>query len=91
MRTTNTPAKVVTRFVADRLIPLQHEILYPVTGDLDLNEEVDFEDLAVFTEAWKSSSGDSNWNSDCDLSDPKDNIIDEKDLEEFVSNWLTGK
>ena len=48
----------------------------------------DFKDFAVLAAAWLSQPGDANWNADCDISTPKDNIIDEKDLMVFCENWL---
>ena len=52
---------------------------------------MDFADFAVFALAWLSSSGQTGWNQDCDVSDPKDNVINLLDLEVFVNNWLAGK
>ncbi len=60
-------------------------------GDFDLNGEVDSIDFAIFALAWGSSPGDDNWNPNCNISDPNDNIIDELDLDTFTYNWLAGK
>jgi len=31
-----------------------------------------------------------NWNSTCDISNPKDNVIDWKDFAVFAQHWLEG-
>jgi sugar lactone lactonase YvrE len=57
-------------------------------GDFDNNGRVDFKDFAVLAAAWLSKPGDANWNADCDISEPSDGIIDERDLKVFCDNWL---
>jgi len=57
-------------------------------GDFDNNGRVDFKDFAVLAAAWLSQSGQPNWNADCDISEPSDGIIDERDLKVFCDNWL---
>jgi len=59
------------------------------TGDFFRDGVVNFKDFAVLAAAWLSESGDDNWNADCDISTPSDDIIDEKDLAEFCANWLS--
>jgi hypothetical protein len=59
-----------------------------VDGDFDDDGDVDFKDFAVLAAAWLSRPGDANWNVACDISIPKDNIIDECDLVVFCDNWL---
>ena len=61
------------------------------TGDFDDDCDVDFRDFAILALAWMTESGDAQWNPDCDISDPKDNVIDWLDLNVFTDNWLTGK
>ena len=60
------------------------------TVDFACPDGVDFDDFAIFGLAWRSEQGDGNWNPDCDISDPKDSVIDELDLVVFVDNWLAG-
>lgn len=60
----------------------------PPVGDMDYDCDVDFFDFAVFALAWQTRSGETNWNPACDISDPKDDIIDNIDLLVFVTNWL---
>ena len=57
-------------------------------ADLDYNGRVDMADYAIFAQAWMSQPGQANWNPACDISNPKDNIIDWKDLAVFAENWL---
>ncbi len=59
-------------------------------GDLDFNGTVAFGDFAIFALSWQSRRGDANWNSALDISDPKDDVIDEKDLAIFTESWLSG-
>lgn len=60
-------------------------------GDLDFNGTVAFGDFALFALSWQSQRGDANWNSAIDISDPRDDVIDEKDLAVFTESWLSGK
>lgn len=60
------------------------------TGDFDHTENVDMADFAILASAWMSQFGDSNYNSDCDISIPPDNVIDFLDLVEFCNHWLEG-
>ena len=61
-----------------------------VPGDFEPDCDVDFYDFAVLASAWRSSPGDGNWNPAYDISDPNDNVVDERDLDVFTENWLTG-
>jgi hypothetical protein len=40
--------------------------------------------------AWQTEPNDRDWRPDCDISEPKDNFIDELDLAIFCENWLEG-
>jgi sugar lactone lactonase YvrE len=57
-------------------------------GDFDNNGRVDFKDFAILAAAWLSKPEDANWNADCDISEPSDDVIDERDLKVFCENWL---
>ncbi len=57
-------------------------------GDFEPNGDIDPKDFAVLASAWKTTMGDQNYNPYCDISEPKDNIINEKDLAVFVNNYL---
>jgi hypothetical protein len=59
-------------------------------GDFQPDGSVDLYDFAILASAWLSSPGQTNWNPVCDISEPKDNIIDEWDLCVLTSNWLDG-
>jgi len=61
-------------------------------GDFDCPDGVDFVDFATFSRAWLSdNTPTSNWNPACDISQPPDGIIDERDLAAFCGNWLAGR
>jgi hypothetical protein len=51
---------------------------------------VNFNDFAIFASAWKSWAGEPNYNSDCDISNPADTVINYLDLKEFCAHWLEG-
>lgn len=61
-----------------------------ISGDLDGNGQIDFRDYAIFGAAWESQPGQQNWNPACEMSEPKDNIVNLPDLAEFSVNWLVG-
>jgi len=61
----------------------------PMPGDFEPDCDVDFFDFSVLSSAWRTSSGHENWDPACDVSDPNDNFIDERDLAVFCDNWLT--
>jgi len=61
-----------------------------VIGDFQGDCGVNFLDFAFLALAWGSGEGDGNWNPACDISDPSDDVIDEKDLDVFGDNWLVG-
>lgn len=60
----------------------------PGWADLDGDWDIDLKDFAVFAKAWGSTTGSPNWNADCDISSPADNVIDEKDLLVLSDNYL---
>jgi hypothetical protein len=65
-------------------------LLTPIPlGPADLNADgyVRFDDFAIFALSWPSSFGNGNWNPDCDISEPPDGVIDEKDLQIFTESW----
>jgi hypothetical protein len=56
-------------------------------ADFDGDGCADFIDFSIFALAWQSDSNDNNWNPICDISKPKDNIIDQNDLAVFSGYW----
>ena len=58
--------------------------LHVINGE----SRTDVDDLNTFTSAWLSTDVDANWNSECDLSDPIDSVVDLKDFAIFASRWL---
>jgi len=57
-------------------------------ADFQPDGAIDLKDYAILTAAWRSTPADDNWNPICDISEPKDDLIDERDLAVFSSNWL---
>ncbi|MBN2314258.1 MAG: LamG domain-containing protein, partial [Sedimentisphaerales bacterium] len=53
------------------------------TGDHIVNES----DLLALSSAWLTEPGTANWNSSCDVSDPPDDRIDNKDLAALGEVW----
>ncbi|KPJ65561.1 MAG: hypothetical protein AMJ43_10490 [Coxiella sp. DG_40] len=59
-------------------------------GDFVCPDGVTFADYSVFGAAWLSDPNYPNWDPNCDISEPNDNVIDERDLAVFCENWLVG-
>ncbi|MHC4570645.1 MAG: hypothetical protein ACYS0C_01025 [Planctomycetota bacterium] len=57
-------------------------------ADFQPNGNVDLEDFVVLAAAWRSRPGEQNWNPFCDISEPKDDIIDERDLAVLADDYL---
>jgi hypothetical protein len=62
-----------------------------LVGDFDSDCDVDYDDLAIFTDAWLRSSGQPNWNASCDISPLTDGIINEFDFAVLANNWRIGR
>jgi len=58
--------------------------IHKLSGDIDIDFDVDLHDYAIFALAWLSEPEDGNWNGACDISEPNDNIINLFDLEMFI-------
>ncbi len=58
-----------------------------IYGDLDGNLCVNFRDFAILANAWGSRPGDSNWDPNCDISIPSDDVIDKLDLAVLFAKW----
>jgi hypothetical protein len=66
-------------------VPVELQVFAP--GDFDMDGDEDGDDLHTLALAWMSSSGGGNWNPDCDISDPNDEVIDGKDFGVFAIYW----
>lgn len=58
------------------------------SADINLDGVVDMFDFVLFGSAWGSCFGDANWIGRCDLTGPKDYIVDNFDLAVFCAQWL---
>ena len=56
-------------------------------ADFDADGVVNLRDFAIFSAAWQTSKDDNNWNPNCDISEPSDDVIDQMDFMKFVANW----
>jgi hypothetical protein len=56
-------------------------------ADIDDSGDVGLGDVVMMAQAWLSSPGDGNWDTDCDLALPADKI-DLSDFEVIGRNWL---
>lgn len=65
------------RFSADGSTPLD------CTGDRAINAN----DLTAMSSAWLSTPGETRWDPSCDISNPGDDIIDNKDLAVLGQVW----
>jgi hypothetical protein len=74
---------------AEKLLD-QIECTGSIAGDFDDDCKVNLDDLAVLILAWLSKPGDDNWNSDCDIFLPPDNVINFLDFAVLAENWLTS-
>ena len=57
-------------------------------ADFNMDGKINFADLSIFAQAWMSKPGDMEWNPDCDINIPADNIVDTLDLVVFAEEWL---
>jgi len=57
-------------------------------ADFNVSGTINLVDFSVFSAAWLSREGDSNWNVLCDISNPPDDVIDLRDLSELLNLWL---
>jgi hypothetical protein len=62
---------------------------YVQPADFSGDGIVNFIDYSIFAAAYLSEPSDENWNQDCDIAQPADNIIDMLDLAWFVDEWLS--
>ena len=69
-----------------QIVPIELQVLER-PGDFDEDGEVNCDDLRVLALAFMSKSGDDNWNPDCDISDPNDEVIDGQDFGVFAMDW----
>ncbi len=59
----------------------------PLTGDFDASCNVRIPDLAIFSQAWMTSSSDTAYKAECDMTTTKGDV-DLQDLMIFAGQWL---
>ncbi|MBN2270573.1 MAG: C10 family peptidase [Sedimentisphaerales bacterium] len=64
--------------------------LVPIAADVNHDCVADMADYAMLTRAYLSRPGNPRWNPDCDISSPADNIVDMRDLNVLLQDWLAG-
>ena len=57
-------------------------------ADINIDGAVDFLDYAILATSWQTKPGDANWNPDCDISEPNDDVIEWVDLPVLSGDWL---
>ena len=65
-----------------------YEFSYAYMGDLDHDCAVDLRDFVMFQAAWQSRAGEDNYNGECDMAVPGDELIDLRDLAVLATHWL---
>ncbi len=63
-------------------------IIYLKPGDFDRNNVIDKDDLVKMLEKWMITKESLYWSDKYDLAEPKDGIIDLRDLSVLAENWL---
>lgn len=65
-------------------------VIYEKTLRADFNGDgtVNFSDYSIFSAAYLSDPNDENWNQQCDISDPADDVINTLDFLWFADEWL---
>jgi len=82
----NCDLTITDPIAPDVIVPVELQVLAR-PGDFDEDGQVNCDDLRVVAQAWMSKSGDDNWNPDCDISDPNDEVIDGRDFGVFSMYW----
>jgi len=58
------------------------------SADINLDGLVDWFDFALLASAWQSHFGQSKWIDRCDLAEPKDMVVDIRDIGVLSWQWL---
>ena len=68
-------------------------VKFEMRDRVDINNDcgVDFKDFVRLASAWLTMMGEDKFKSECDISDPPDELIDIKDLGVLAENWLLNK
>ena len=65
-------------------------VLHPqqYRGDINLDGIVNFADFAILAGAWQKHFGQDGWMARCDISNPKDLVVDISDFAVLAEDWL---
>jgi hypothetical protein len=65
-------------------------VLHPqqYRGDINLDGIVNFADFAILAGAWQKHFGQNGWISRCDISSPRDMVVDILDFAVLAEDWL---
>jgi len=58
------------------------------SADINLDGAVDMSDFALLASAWRSRFSQATWIARCDLTQPRDYVVDRADLVVFLGQWL---
>jgi hypothetical protein len=65
-----------------------HTVVPP--GDFNIDTKVNCQDFSILSQSWLTHSGLASWNPQCDIAEPKDNMIDIADLVVMMEYWLSN-
>ncbi len=87
---------IQTAAILEPCLPWQAEMCYllgyfasdlKLTADIYPDGLVDMLDANLLFQAWLTAPTDQNWNPDCDLADPANNLIDFADFAVLAAQW----
>ena len=71
------------------LVRVQTEDNWYYGADVNRDLKINLVDFGIFAAAWQSDdSGSSNWNIACDIAEPRDGRVDQRDLAAMTEVWL---
>jgi len=92
---TDIPVQITSVELDEGAVPVMTEsaVVQPLyeIADLEPDGDVDLNDFVIFAKAWSSATGDSSWNTYCDIAWPGNGQVDLIDLAVFCDAWLTGQ
>jgi hypothetical protein len=59
------------------------------SADIDLDGQVDMEDMVLLASSWQKRFGQAGFLARCDLSRPRDGMVNLDDVKLFADQWLS--